>query len=74
MPPLQAPPVAPVTVPLRVIAGLFAHTEPLAPAFTMGAGVMVITLVALALLQVPLPVVVRVSVTVPAAISAADGV
>ena len=56
------------------MAALLAHTLPLAPAFTVGAGVKWITLVALTALQLSLPVVVSVSVTMPAEISAGVGV
>jgi hypothetical protein len=42
-----------------VIALLFAHTEPLTPAFTVGAGVKVITRSSDTALQLPLPVVVK---------------
>jgi hypothetical protein len=42
-PPVHVPPVAPVTDPFKLIALLFAHTDALAPAFTTGAGVKVIT-------------------------------
>ena len=38
-PPLHAPPVAPVTLPLRVTSALFAQTDTAAPAFTTGAAV-----------------------------------
>src|SRR5690606_9174939 len=41
LPPLQIAPVAPLTVPLKVMAALLAHTVPLGPASTKGAGVKV---------------------------------
>ena len=66
--------MAPVTVPFRLIVGLFAHTDPFAPAFTMGAGVKVIVRLPETTAQLPLPVLVSVRVRVPAAISAAVGV
>ena len=59
------PPVAPVTDPFKLIALLFAQTDALAPAFTTGAGVKVITRFAETGLQLPLPVLVKVSVNVP---------
>src|SRR4029453_794352 len=68
------PPVAPITEPARVIVEAFAQTLPSAPAFTIGAGVKVITLASLTGVQPPLPVVVRVGGRDPAAISAAVGV
>ena len=57
--------------PASVMAGLFAHTEAFGPASTVGAGVIVITLLLDTALQLPLPVEVSVNVTVPAATSAA---
>ena len=74
MPPLQIPPVAPITEPFRVMSALLRQTDPSAPAFTIGAGVNEITLLFVTGLHVPLPVLVSVSVNVPAAISAAVGV
>jgi hypothetical protein len=62
VPPLQIAPVATVTAPFKMIALLFAHTVPFAPAFTVGAGVKVITRLSETWLQVPLPVLVKVSV------------
>jgi hypothetical protein len=56
-PPLHVPPVAPVTTePFKVIALLFAQTDAFAPAFTVGAGVKVITRSSDTALQLPLPV------------------
>jgi hypothetical protein len=74
VPPLQVAPVATVIAPTSVIAELFAHTVAFGPASTVGAGVMVITLLLDTALQLPLPVDVSVNVTVPAATSAALGV
>ena len=74
LPPLQTPPVAPLTVPLSVMFDAFAQTVPPTPASTIGAGVMKMVRVSVAALQVPFPVVVSVSVTWPAAMSAAPGV
>ena len=73
-PPLQIPPVAPITDPFKVITELFVQTLPFAPALTKGAGVNVISLLLATGLHVPLPVLVNVSVSVPAAISAVVGV
>ncbi len=73
-PPLQAPPVAPVTLPFRASAALLAQTDTGAPAFTIAAGVKLITMLSVTALHEPLPVVVSVSVTLPLAISAAVGV
>ena len=67
-------PVAIVTAPFKLMAALFAHTVPFAPASTVGAGVKVIKRLSDTALHVPLPVLVKVSVKVPAAISAAVGV
>lgn len=61
-------------VPARFTNELLAQTLWLGPALTVGAGVKVRVMFELTALQVPLPVVVRVSVLLPAAISAADGV
>ena len=74
LPPLQTPPVAPLTVPLSVMLDAFAQTVPPTPASTIGAGVMKMVRVSVAALHVPFPVVVSVSVTWPAAMSAAPGV
>jgi hypothetical protein len=68
------PPVAPITDPFNAITELFVQTVPFEPALTTGADVMVITLLLGTALQLPLPVELSVSVTVPAAISAALGV
>ena len=73
-PPLQAPPVAPVTDPANVMVEAFAHTVPFGPAFTTGAGVMLIVRLLDTGRHVPLPVLVSVKVSVPEAISAAVGV
>ena len=72
-PPDQIPPDAIVTEPFKVTNALFPQTVWSAPAFTVGAGVMVIVILSVTALQFPLPVVVNVRVTVPAAISAAVG-
>jgi hypothetical protein len=71
---LQLPPVATVTVPFK---GAFGEVEQIVwsePAFTVGAGVTVMIIWSCTALHVPLPVVTRVSVTVVAAISAAEAV
>src|SRR5688572_22158803 len=44
VPPLHTAPVAPIWLPARVIAELFAQTVPFGPASTVGAGVNVIVL------------------------------
>ncbi len=67
-------PVAPLTEPFKLITGAFAQTDAAVPAFTMGAGVKVITRLSETATQFPLPVVVSVRVSVPAASSAAVGV
>ena len=64
----------PVIEPFKVTSGLLAQTDWFTPALTIGAGVMVIVILSLTGLQFPLPVVVSVKVTVPAVISAAEGV
>ena len=74
VPPLHTAPVAPLCVPAKVIALLFAHTVPFGPASTDGAGVNVIKRLLCTGLQVPLPVLVKVKVNVPPAISAEVGV
>ena len=73
VPPLHVAPVATVTDPFKEMALLLAHTDPFAPALTVGAGVKVMVRLLVAGKHVPLPVVVNVSVNVPAAISAAVG-
>ena len=73
VPPLQITPVDTVKAPASVIAELFAHTVAFGPAFTVGAGVKVMTRLSETLLQLPLPVVVNVRVNVPAASSAGVG-
>ena len=74
VPPLQLPPVATCTLPFRATVPLFAHTVTSGPALAVGASVKVSSTWSVAALHRPLPVVVRVSVTLPAAISAAVGV
>src|SRR5690606_6875305 len=74
LPPLQIAPVAPLTVPLKVMAALLAHTVPLGPASTKGAGVKVISLLSETTAQFPLPVLVSVRVRLPPASSAGVGV
>ena len=44
VPPLQIPPVAPVTDPLKDTCALFAQSETAAPAFTTGAAVKAIVI------------------------------
>ncbi len=73
-PPVHAPPVATVTLPLSAMAALFAQSDTSTPAFTTGEGVKFKVMLSLTGLQLPLPVVVSVSVTLPFAISAAVGV
>ena len=69
----QLRPVETVTCPFRVTTLLFEQTVWSAPAFTEGASVMVSTIESLAARQPPLLVEVSISVTVPAAVSAALG-
>lgn len=64
--------VAPPITPFRFASGLFAQVNRSAPAYTNGASVMVIVIVEATGLH-PL-VAVNVNVTVPANVSAADGV
>ena len=66
--------MAPVTLPFRLMAALLAHTVPLVPASTMGAGVKLMVRLLVVAKQLPLPVVVRMRVTEPLAISVAVGV
>ena len=74
LPPLQRPPVAPLTVPASWALGWLAQLVSAGPASASGAGVMVMTTWSLTGLLLPLPTDVRVRVTLPAAISAALGV
>src|SRR5690606_35697466 len=74
LPPLHCTPVAPVTVAFSTASALLAQRVWSAPAFTVGAGMMVKVTWSVSARQSPLPAVVRVSVTLPAAISAALGV
>ena len=74
VPPLQTPPVAPITEPLKAMAEALAQTVPFVPASTIGAGVKVMVRLLVAGVQLPLPVVVRINVTEPLLISAAVGV
>ena len=67
-------PVPVLDDPLNNTFGLLTQTETLLPAFTSGAGVIVMTIESETAKQVPLPVLVRYSVTVPAEVSAALGV
>lgn len=67
------PPVAPDTVPARVITALLRHTKLLAPALTAGAVVKARITGLDTAKQLPLPVVVRVRVTDPLAISEGVG-
>ena len=72
---VQVPPVAgSVTLPAKVTAELLAQTFWFGPAFTVGAAVIVKTIVELTGLQVPCAVELIVKVTVPAVLSAAEGV
>src|SRR5206468_8368302 len=69
--PLEAPPPR---TPASCTCGLLAHTRWSAPAFTMAAGLMVIVIASLTAGHGPAgSLVASVSVTVPAAISAAEG-
>jgi hypothetical protein len=69
----QEPPDATVTLPASNTLALLAQTVLSAPAFAVGAGVIVTTIASLTAVHVPIPVVRSVSVTVPAALSAALG-
>ena len=72
---VHLPPEAPVTVPERVATvATVPQTTWLGPAFTVGAGAMVIVTLALTGEQVPFPVVVTVRLAVPEVISAREGV
>ena len=73
-PPLHTAPEATVKEPESSVAALLAQSTRSTPAFAVGAGVMVQVTWSLTALQVPLPAEVRVSVTLPAASSAALGV
>jgi hypothetical protein len=74
VPPDQSPPVATVTDPARVTLSLLAQTVCGAPAFTVGAGVMVSVKLLLTGLQVPFPVELRVRVIGLLVLSAAEGI
>ncbi len=67
------PPVAIVTLPVKATVALLAQTLISLPAFAVGPGVIVTTIVFVTGLHPPLLVEVKVSVTVPAEISAALG-
>jgi hypothetical protein len=69
----HCPPVAIVTFPFRLTFELFPQTVMSAPAVTTGASVRLITSWSVTALHPPLFVDVSVSVTVPAAVSAALG-
>src|SRR5437868_5925852 len=70
---VHVPPVATVTIPVSPSAA--ASEQMVAgPAFTVGASVIVTAIASDTALQIPCAVLVRVNVTVPAAVSAADGV
>ena len=71
---VQMPPVAVVTDPRRLTVALLAHTVLSIPALTVGALVMVSTIISETAVQVPFPVVVSVRVIVPLAVSALLGV
>ena len=73
-PPDHVPPVAPPTVPAKVVTALLAHLVWSTPASTVGALVNVITIISDTAVQVPFPVVVNVRFTNPAASSPAVGV
>ena len=66
--------VGPDTLPLSPTFTLLIHVTWSAPAFTAGAGVMVISILSVTGRQVPFPVVVSMSVALPAVISEAEGV
>ena len=72
-PPLQMPPLAMPTEPFSTTLALLAQAVMSAPAFTTGGGVKFRETWSATDTQPPLPVVVRVSVTLPAAISAGVG-
>ena len=72
--PLQVPPVATVTAPLRAMLALLAQSTPPVPASAVGMAVKVMSTSSVTAWQAPLPMVVSVRVSVPAAISAAVGV
>lgn len=74
LPPLHTAPVAKVKLPFSEATGLLAQRVWLAPAFAVGAGVIKYVTWSVTALQLLLPVEVKVSVTVPAVISAALGV
>ena len=61
-------------VPFKVTLGLVLQTFTFAPAFTFGAGVIVMITVSVTALHNPFPVVVRTSVTLCAVVSAALGI
>ena len=72
--PLHTAPVDTVNEPFSTGVGVVGAEVWSAPAFAVGAGVMVRVTWSLTALQVPLPAEVKVSVTLPAVISAALGV
>ena len=69
----QLPPVAFVTIPFNVIPETSLQTVWLTPALAVGISVNVIITLSINALQTPFPVVVKVSVTLPAAVSAEEG-
>ena len=73
-PPDHEPPVAMVTIPFKDASGLLAPTTISVPAFAVGAVVIVIKISSETALHVPFPVEVNVKVTLPADISATEGV
>ena len=68
------PPLATVTLPFNWMLALFAQNTAPVPASAVGDAVKVISTLSVTGTQLPLPIVVRVSVNVPAAISAGVGV
>ena len=73
-PPDHIPPVAMLTDPFKLSVGLFPQTDLSKPALMVGAEVKEILTWSLTAVQFPFPVLVRVRLTIPALISAAEGV
>src|SRR5690606_16075137 len=73
-PPVQIPPVALSTDPFKVICALLLQTVWLFPALATGAGEIDMVTSSLTGVQFPFPTEVSVSVTLPLAISVAEGV
>ena len=70
----QVPPVAIATLPDRLTEDTSAHTILSFPALTLGIGVKLMSTTSEIGSQAPVKIVVNVSVTIPAAVSAAVGV